>query len=247
MERNKYLYEAFPFLKEIDAGRRLEFERYFKSAPIWLLDACQIENVPAGYTFVTENSPVSTIYFIGKGSIRALDYSIDGITHEFMRFEHVYAMGGMEVIMNLQKYQTTLQTVTPCILVKLAKNKFEQWLAEDAKILRLEAQLIAEYLLQQARESRLYLFLQGSDRLAMLLANRYDRFAEKGILKVRGTRQDLSDATGLCVKTVNRAVKKLVTEGLLSQNGHDLYIDTEQYERLINMISHRANLKNLED
>lgn len=242
MKGNKYLYQAFPFLREIDSKRREEFERYFQSAPIWLLDACKIETMPAGHVFVEENTPLETIFFVGKGSIRALDYRIDRITHEFMRFDHVYAMGGMEIIMDLDFYRTTLQTVTPCIMVKLPKAKFKEWILSDPNALRLEAKLIGEYLLQQGRESRLFLFLQGSDRLAMLLANRFERFSQDGILKVKGTRQDLSDATGLCVKTINRAVKKFESEGVITQMGHDLYVNEEQYHKLVKIVSRTANI-----
>ena len=100
----KYLYQVLPFLNEIDKKKRERFEEYFYSAPVWLMDSFQIVELDAGVVFVKENTPVDTIYIIGRGMIKATDYRIYGITYDFMRFEGVYAMGGMEVIMDLDRY-----------------------------------------------------------------------------------------------------------------------------------------------
>ena len=35
----KLLYEALPFLKSIDRERKEQFEEYFRSAPMWLMEA----------------------------------------------------------------------------------------------------------------------------------------------------------------------------------------------------------------
>ena len=90
----KYLYQVLPFLNEIDKKKRERFEEYFYSAPVWLMDSFQIVELDAGVVFVKENTPVDTIYIIGRGMIKATDYRIYGITYDFMRFEGVYAMAG---------------------------------------------------------------------------------------------------------------------------------------------------------
>ena len=101
--------------------------------------------------FVKENTPVDTIYIIGRGMIKATDYRIYGITYDFMRFEGVYAMGGMEVIMDLDRYCTTLETVTPCTIVKIAKEKYARWLNSDIRALKLEAKIMGHYLFEQGK------------------------------------------------------------------------------------------------
>ena len=122
----KTLYEALPFLKNVDKDRQEQFKTYFKTAPLWLLDSFQIMEMEAGTILVRENMPVENIFFIGSGTIEAVDYRFFGITYEFMRFDKVYAMGGMEFIMDLDTYRTTLRTVTRCIVVKIPKNIFDQ-------------------------------------------------------------------------------------------------------------------------
>lgn len=233
----KTLYEALPFLKDIDRERQDQFKEYFKNVPLWLIEAFQIEEMDEKTVFVREGEPVETIYFIGKGIVEAIDYRFYGITYEFMRFDSLYALGGMEFIMDLDKYRTTLRTVTKCTVVKLSLGIFERWMRTDIRALKHEAKLVGEYLLEEGRKGRALLFLQGSDRLAMLFVDRYERYTKNGILRVRGGRQDLSNATGLCIKTINRAVKKLADNGLISKEGNKILIHQEQYEKLKEIIA----------
>ena len=48
---NKYLYNALPFLKDIDRGRQEQFETYFRSAPLWLMEMFQVVELKGGDVF----------------------------------------------------------------------------------------------------------------------------------------------------------------------------------------------------
>lgn len=223
------LDQVLPFLKTIDQARRNQFYRYFKDAPEWLVDSFSIETMKKGKVFIREGNPVDAIYFIGSGLIKATDYRIYGMAFDFILFTDVYAYGGMEVIMGLQSYQTSLQAVTDCTVLKIPKAQFAKWMDTDIHALRHEAKLISGYLLEQARSVRAFMFLQGADRLAMLLTNRYEKFAVGGVLRLENDRQELSDYTGLSLKTITRSVKKLEEEGLLTKKGNRIFIDEKQY------------------
>lgn len=239
---NKYLYDALPFLKNIDRRRQEQFEAYFRSAPLWLMETFQVEELKSGDIFVRENDPADTIFFIGQGIIEAIDYRVYGIPYDYMRFDTVHAFGGMEFIMDLDRYRTTLRAVTDCVIVKLPRRKFESWMYSDLQALKYEAKLVGEYLVKEARQSRIFLFLEGADRLALLLIGRYEQYSEKGVLCIRESRQRLADETGLCVKSVNRGVKKFLDEGLISKEGSRITIDRRQYEGLYALVSQKIQL-----
>lgn len=240
--RQKVLYEKLPFLKNVDERRQEQFNEYFGSAPIWLLDSFQIEQVKKGTTFVREGEPAEIIYFVGNGIIEAIDYRVYGTPYYYMQFNKLYAFGGMEFIMDLDTYKTTLRTITDCTIVKLLRSKFEKWMYSDILALKREAKLVGEYLLEEGRNNRLFLFMQGSDRLTLLLVERYERYNRNGILYVKGNRQNLADETGLCVKSVSRGVRKLAEERLLTKEGHQITISREQYEGLKKTISQKIDL-----
>ena len=240
--KHSVLYEALPFLRNVDRKRQEQFENYFGSAPVWLMDAFQVEELKKGEVFVREGEPADTIFFIGRGIIEAIDYRVYGTPYDFMQFHNVYAFGGMEFLMNLDTYKTTLRTITDCILVKLPRAKFETWMYSDIQALKNEAKLVCEYLLEEGRNSRLLLFLQGSDRLALLFVERFERYNKNGVLRVKVTRQNLADETGLCVKSVSRGIKKFMEDGLITREGSQIFINKEQYEGLRKIVSEKIDL-----
>lgn len=236
--KDNCLFRVAPVLKNINEDRRVQFENYFATAPDWLVESITMEEMPAGTVFIREGESADTIYFIGSGAIKATDYRIFGISYDFMMIlNRVYAYGGMEVIMGLDKYRTTMQTVNRCLVLKIPRAQFERWLATDIVALKNEARLVAEYLHEETRNSRAFLFLQGSDRVALLLVNRYEKYADGGILRMRGSRKELSDSTGLCLKTINRSMKKFCDEKMVTQEGRDLTINYQQYLKLKQIVT----------
>ena len=236
--KDNCLYQVVPVLKEIDEDRRAQLETYFATAPLWLLESINVELMPAGTVFIREGEPADTIYFVASGTIKATDYRIFGISYDFMMIrKRVYAYGGMEVIMELDRYQATIQTVDRCLVLKIPRAQFERWLYSDFRALKYEAKLVMEYLHEETRNSRAFLFLQGSDRVALLLVNRYEKYSDGGLLRMKGSRKDLSDSTGLCLKTINRSMKKFCDEDMVTQDGRDLTINYQQYLKLKQIVT----------
>lgn len=233
----KYLHQVLPFMNELDKVRREQLENYFMSAPVWLMDSFKIVHMKKDVTFVSENTPADMIYVIGKGTVKAMDYRIFGTTYDFMRFDGIYAMGGMEVVMDLDMYKTTLKTVTPCIMVTIPRKQFEKWLKTDIKALKQEAKAIGEYLLDEGRKGRVFLFLQGADRLCVLFTEIYMYQAKNDVFELSVSRQELAEQAGMCVKTINRAVKKLEEQDLISRKGNKIVITKEQYQKMDKMVS----------
>lgn len=241
-EMNKYLYDALPFLHDIDRERQEQFENYFRSAPLWLIDAFQVVKLKRGIVFSCEGDPADTIFFVGQGVVEALDYRVFGMPYEYMRFNRVHAFGGMEFIMELDSFLTTLRTVTDCTLVKIPRPQFEKWMYSDIEALRREARLVGEYLATEARHNRVMLFLDGPERLALLLAGQYEQFGRGGVLQVSEGRQRLANKSGLCVKSVNRSIKKFADSGLISKEGNRITVSREQYEGLCALLSQKIQM-----
>lgn len=232
-----YLYEKVPILKQLNKKKQKEIEEYFADAPKWLIDSFQIVNIEKNFTFIRENEPVRSIYIVIKGVVRAADYRIYGIVYDFMRVDNLEAMGGMEIVLDLPTYRATIQTVTSCIAIKISKEAYERWLHTDIKALKREAKTVGRYLLETDRKSRCYLFLQGSDRLALYLLDLYQKYAQEDVLLVSATRQELSEMTGLCVRTVNRAIKKFYEKEWITKQGNKFSMNKKQYEQMSEEIS----------
>lgn len=237
MISSEYLDSVWPFLRETDLERRKKFYIYFQNAPLWLIDCVSVERIQKGTIFLREGDPVDTMYFIAKGVIKGTDMRIYGMAFDYMISVGVYAYGGMEFLIGLERYQTSLQALTDCIVLKIPKIQFAKWLNTDIRALAQEARLMGEYLLEQTYKVRAFLFLQGADRLAMLLKTMYELEAVDGVLRLANNRQELSDFTGLSIKTITRAVQKLGREGLVSRQGRVLMVDAGQYRLIQEQLS----------
>lgn len=60
--KHTYLHDVLPFLRELEREKQKQFEAYFRTAPLWLMDLFQSEIMEAGTTFIRENEPADTIF-----------------------------------------------------------------------------------------------------------------------------------------------------------------------------------------
>lgn len=84
--------------------------------------------------------------------------------------------------------------------------------------------------------------LWGADRLALLFVDYFEQYGQGGVLWVREGQKSLADKTGFCLKSVNRAVKKLSEQGLIEKQGNQIKINQEQYERMKAQIAEKLDI-----
>ena len=233
----KHLFDTFPELAQLSDEKKEQVFAHFATAPDWLMEHLSIVSLPADTIFIREEMPAYDIYVVASGSVKAIEYRVLGVQYDFIPFTKVYALGGMEVIMNLDRYRTTLKTIEPCTAIRIPREAFAKWLAEDIAALKYESKLMGEYLLEQGRLAREYMFLPGPERLAKLLIRKYEKSACDGVLTVNSNRQELANETGFGIKTVNRAVKSLAEGGYITKLDRSISVNHSQYESLKRLIS----------
>lgn len=224
-------------LSNIPKENKEYFLRYIKTAPESFLKELELEKMPKETIFIRENESVDYIYILLDGSVRAVDYRVHGISYEFMRFHPVKMLGAMEILLNIKNYCTTLITETPCTMLVCSAKEFSKWILSDLNAIRMETETVGKFLLEQDRKNRVFLFLQGRDRLFVLLIQHYEKHSKNGKCLVKLTRVELSDRTGISVRTINRSIKKMEEEGFISKENSKISINQEQYEKMIDFIN----------
>ncbi|WP_243144538.1 Crp/Fnr family transcriptional regulator [Defluviitalea raffinosedens] len=226
--------------KKLKDPEKEYLEQYLKNAPMWLLESFQIVHMGKDHVFIREKTEVDMVYILVEGIVKAIDYRIFGIVYNYMWFYPVKTFGSMEILLELQNYMTTLKTVTPCTMLAVLKDKFATWMRNDINTLLLESKSMGSYLLEQSRKERLFLFFQGVDRVILLFIHLYEKMAQNNKCILKLTRQDIADQSGLSIKTINRAVKKLEEEGYISREGNKILILESQYKKMQEYIIHKA-------
>lgn len=233
--------EVVELIDELHTKESDYLNNYLANAPKWLLEAFQIVRIKKGNAFIHENSYVDTVYILVEGVVKATDYRVQEIAYDYARFYPVEVFGAMEFLMGYEEYKTTLITETDCRFLRVSKDQFAKWMVTDIHAVLEQVKAMSGYLLDQVRKERLFLFLQGADRLFLLFMQIYQKSARHKICKIRLTRKDLSNSTGLCIKTINRCVKKMEEDGYISREGRTIVIDQEQFQRIKAVVSEKID------
>jgi len=215
---------------------------YFKDAPIGILNSCKKIDIPAKQIFITEKDKIEYIHILVKGSVKATDYRIFGVTYDFFWFKAVEVFGAMEAFIDEDVYMTTLMTDTPCAFILIKRSKYIRWMKHDPHALFLQSSIMTKYLLEQAKRERVFLLMQAKDRIYILFTNIYKSKNVNGICDILLSRQELSDAAGLSTKTIDRILKSLKEEELITIKNGRIRISNEQYERMEDFIRGKADL-----
>lgn len=211
-------------------GEKQEYlNRYLQNSPLWFLESMHVVHKEKDSIFITENAEVDYVYILVDGIVKAIDYRICGIVYDYMWFYAVEVFGTMEILLNMKRYKTTLKTVTDCTMIVISKSKFKKWMLNDIQALHMEIETIGGNLLEQARKERVFLFLQGMDRIIYLFTQIFEKASEKNRCVLNLTRVELSERSGLSVKTINRSIKKMTEEGFISRDGNKIIITHKQY------------------
>lgn len=204
-----------------------------KDAPLWLFDCLNVYKYNKEEVLVREHTAVDKVFILLEGIVRAVDHRIFGIEYDYMRFYPIKIFGSLEILLDLEEYKTTLNTVTQCTFLVLAKDKYKKWIERDLNALLMETKAMGTYLLEQGLKERAFLFLNGKDRLFMVFIKNYENKKETmGKCVLNYTRQELSDFSGLSIKTINRSIKKMEEDQYISRRGNKILISKEQYDKM---------------
>lgn len=218
--------------KYLNDESRIYLEQFLKNAPRWLLEEFQEVLLSKDTEFITENDSANTVYILLTGVVKATDLRVFPVVYDFIRFYPVEIFGAMEFLLGEETYKTTLITVTNCRFLKLSKDQFAKWVLNDINALKMFTASMTKYLLEQCRKERLFMFLQGEERVLLFLNDFYEKNHSDDKVIIDMSRNDLAKGTALSVRTVNRTVKELIKGGFLVKKGQKLILTFEKYKEI---------------
>jgi CRP/FNR family cyclic AMP-dependent transcriptional regulator len=224
-------------------GEPLEcLQRYFNTAPDWVLEALVITNFQKDTEFIREETVVDMIYILAEGIVKAIDYRFLGNSYDYMWFYPVKSFGGMEILLELEHYQTTLSTITPCTMLVIPRTIFERWIKSDMSILSMEVKTMGSFLLEEVKRERVFLFMEGSERLSYTLMRIFEHTENNHTCTIRLSQQDLADSTGLSAKTVSRSLRELENGKLIKRSGNKIILEESGYQRMKELLRQKTDI-----
>lgn len=229
MPGGERMSEVDVLMKKLDEESRSYLEKYFGNAPGWLMDTFQVVHMPKNRTFIAEGEQADKVYILLKGMVLAVDHRVQEMAYGFIRFHPVEVFGVMEIMLDLNEYKTTLMTTRDSVFLRTSREKFEKWIKNDINAFRMETKKVGTYLLEEVRKERLYVLIQGVERVYLVIHELYQTYARNGVLRIYMSRKDFSETTGVSERTVTRTLKDLEQRGFLTRDGWNLVVNKEQY------------------
>ena len=224
--------EAVRLIQKLERQNRIYLETYFAGAPFWLMDAFQVIRMPKNRTFITEGEPAEDIYILLKGTVVAEEHRVKDMTYGFIRFFPIVVFGVMELMLEFEEYRTTLVTTMESVFLKTSRKLFGKWFEHDFCAYRMECKKVGRYLLAQARKERLYVLLQGVERIYLVLYKMYQSYEKNGKCSLYMSRKDFTETAGVSERTVTRTLKLLEEKECITRDGWKIRINEQQYRRL---------------
>ena len=216
-------------------------QQLFKNIPI-SSRSCHVVKVEADTRFISANDFCNAIWILIEGHVKAIEELISGDIYVFSEFQAPELFGEMEGLAGNSSYKATLVTSTDCQFIVFPMENYLKWIRNDSDALFLRTRAIMSFILEQTKKDRTYLFLEGIDRLMLYMTKYYQKHAIDKTCIFQMKRQQIAAETGFSTKTVNRSIRKLSDDGLVTINGRNLIISERQYEKLLELIDKKISM-----
>lgn len=178
--------------------------------------------------------PAINIFVLLEGHTVLTGLQPYGYNYVLSYFNAIHFFGEFEAIGKYDTYIATIIAKSNCRLLRFSADVYNAWLRSNTDIILDRTSGIVAMLVDQLLCERSNLFLDAGGRLITYLLDYYNQnvTAKSSTVRIKAIRNEISDATGYSIRTVNRQIAKLCEKGVLTNHKRGLYISKEQYELL---------------
>ena len=211
-----------------------DLEYYVKNMPPDIRQRAMIKNFPPNYIIHQKNDPIKAFGILCSGAIRIIYEFENGNIFTLQSDEAISFIGEVVIMAGSPYGSAAVETTTESTVLFISRSDFEAWASQDIHILGLVSKKIAEKLYRSAFELGAKRFYSPSFLLLDFLMNygRNKSVTESKPLVVSKTRHELHEELGMNTKTLDRTIKKLSDEQVISVIKGKITLSRQQYLNL---------------
>lgn len=216
--------------RELPLKKQTYMEMLFQNCTEEVKYYMRVMEVEEDETLIEAGERCSSLYIILSGKVTGIEWPMKERPYFFKDYGPGDFFGEIEYFADLSNYRISVVTATRCRVLVIPMVYYIEWLRTDADALYLRMKANVSRLIEQTADARRYLFIEGRERLEMYLIRKYEqKQPPKKVLELKENRDQLSEAIGFSVKTLNRNIKKLKEAGLVQIQKGKLMITEEGY------------------
>lgn len=221
-----------------------ELEEYIRYMPERLKHRYTIRVYPPGQIIHQKDFKLEHFGLIVKGEHRVINEFQNGNIYMIEKNEPIDFVGEVTILAGMERTSVTIETLTETTVIYFQRKDFEEWIAEDNHFLRLVAGKVAFKLYRSSynRGARLFYPPQFILLDYILKYAAAEQIEKNGQVVIKKTRQELYEECGITVKTLNRTIKRLEEDGVVTMCKGKMTMTLEQYRLGQRQIHHYVEL-----
>ena len=218
----KYLYENIDNKKVKELIDRI---------PNDIKKNCKLKEFEKGKIVVLKENNIKSMYLHCKGEMKVRNEFENGFVYDFAVIKPISYIGAMEIMANKETYSSTLQATTDSMIIEIPKNDFINWIENDHKLALDVLHFVSNNMYKQAVKTGEVLAYPAICTLINYLINVFESENKKEVF-IEKTREEIGSILGFSLRTINRNLKVLKEENLLSVSRKGILITQKQCEKL---------------
>lgn len=208
---------------------------FIEKIPITIKNKCKLRKIEKGKLLVLKGNNIEYIYIHCQGKMQVKNEFENGFVYSFANIKPIAYIGAMEIMANKQTYSSTLQTTTECIILEMQKIDFKNWINTDHKLTLKVLNFVSSRMYEQSLKTGEVLAYPAICILTNYLINVFES-QDKDVVFLEKTREEIGSILGFSVRTINRNLKELKDENLITVNRKGISITKEQFDKLLNKL-----------
>ncbi len=220
-----------------------KLEEILSNMPEEIKNKCIIKKYPSKSIIQRKNDELASFSIICKGEVKVINEFENGNLYIIEKNKAIDFIGEVTALAGQEKTSVTIEAITDCIVFQLSLADFFKWVKSDNNFLLIIARRVANKLYSSSYTKGVELFYPCIHLMLDLLINSVNQDIKgKSKVRIELTREQISEKLGVTIRTVNRTIKKLKDENLISINKGKIHFDSHQYEQLVRAFEDRVYL-----
>lgn len=214
----------------------LEYEYLFtKNIPQNILPRLTLGTYNRGDIILKQDTPAKIVYCLCEGRLRVFNENEDGEENRIIWIYPGDTVGELECLAELKMSSFTTEVFEDNTKVmEIKRNDFIEWLKQDHDFCFRVAQILAKKLYNTSKE-----FSASFTNDSATIVRRFivelisKKIEENNQVPLLYTRADIAHICGVSERTVNRTIKKLKDQNLISLTRGKIWVNYQQYKGLM--------------
>lgn len=221
--------EAYNLIKSIEA------KQFLNEIPDYIKDKHQIVIFDKSEVVTHKGDSIEKIYISLEGKMHVKNEFENGFIYNFAEVESISYIGAMEIMANAYEYSATLQATTKCVMIEMKVEDFLKWINTDQSLTLKVLKFVSKDMYKQSLKKGEGLAYPAIYSLISYLSSVYEDSDEE-TLYIKKSREEIGSKLGFSIRTINRNIKVLKEENLITVNRKTISINKEQFNKLIDKL-----------